>query len=111
MITVDNFSGAVVPLTVDGVVYLMPLGRSKLEVNSGANYEVTFGGSGGPPPPPGTNSFTSFGSLKIWEDSYEFQPGESSVFYLFEGFVLGIVIFGGGFIIRIVRNALREAPL
>lgn len=111
MIKVNNLSGESVAIDVDGTSYVLPNGKAELSVTEGATFTITLNGGGGPPPPPGPGStFTEYGNLEIWDDAWEFTPGESPLFYFMEGLVLGILVFGTAYIIRIVKNVARQSP-
>ncbi|HHZ94124.1 MAG TPA: hypothetical protein EYN67_00885, partial [Flavobacteriales bacterium] len=101
MVTVRNFSGGYVGLTVDGTTYQIPVGKTELDVSTGDGFTVDFsGGGGGPPPPPNGNQFTEYGTLEIFDASFEFTSTESPAYYFAEGMGLGIVVFGTALIIR-----------
>jgi len=127
MIEVNNLSGESIVLNVDGLSYVLPDGKTDLQVVDGAAFTVTFndGGTGGgtgtgdgtgdgtgtgDPPPSGGTTFTEYGDLTIWDDSWSFQSTEAPSFYFMEGFVLGVLVFGTAYIIRIVKNIARQSP-
>lgn len=111
MITIHNLSGSPLGLGVNGQSYVLPDGTSELSVPDGSAYTVTFNNAGGsPPPPPSTNTFTEYGTLSVWEDSYQFTPQEGPLFFFLEGMVLGVFVFGTALVFSIVKNLARQSP-
>lgn len=113
MVKIHNLSGSPLGLDTNGQSYVLPNGSTDLSVPDGSAYTLTFnntGAGGGPPPPPSTNNFTQYGTLTVWNDSWQFEPAEAPSFYFMEGMVLGVVVFGGAYIMRIVKNVARQSP-
>ena len=114
MVTIHNLSGSALGLDVNGQSYILPDGISKLSVPDGSEFTVTFnnGGGSGPPPPPGGggNTFTEYGTLSVWEDSFQYTPAESPLFFFMEGMILGVLVFGTAYILRIIKNVARQNP-
>lgn len=114
MVKVTNLSGGAVGLDIDGFSYTIPQGAISLDVNDGATFSVVFSGTNGGmnfPGGGGNDIFTEFGALTIWADSYEFESSDPPVFYFMEGVALGILVFGTGWIYRILKNVARSGPL
>ncbi len=112
MVIVRNFSGDYVGLTVDGTTYQIPAGKTELAVSTGDDFTIDFSGAGGggPPPPPSGNQFTEYGTLEIFDSSFEFTSTESPAYYFAEGMGLGVLVFGTALIIRLVRSVARQSP-
>jgi len=111
MITVKNFSGGDITLVQFDRSYTIPEGLHKINLDTLESVSVVFDSSGGaPPPPPSGQWFTAYGDLVVWQDGWEFTEGQAPSWFFLEGFVLGILVFGTGYIFRILRGVAKQSP-